>query len=85
MRRMPSNCLKTRPQAERKGPRIGVLVTMGFESGLRLSRGRGYGEGLPRHLQVDPDRTPGATSALAAASSLAKYVRWLSGLSKALT
>ncbi|MET0151574.1 MAG: hydantoinase/oxoprolinase family protein [Candidatus Binatia bacterium] len=45
--------LGTNALIERKGPRIGVLVTAGFESGLRLSRGRGYGEGLPRHLQVD--------------------------------
>ena len=36
--------LGTNALIERKGPRIGVLVTMGFESGLRLSRGRGYGE-----------------------------------------
>ena len=48
--------LGTNALIERKGPRIGVLVTMGFESGLRLSRGRGYGEGLPRHLQVDLPR-----------------------------
>jgi len=45
--------LGTNALIERKGPRMGVLVTAGFESGLRLSRGRGYGEGLPRHLQVD--------------------------------
>jgi N-methylhydantoinase A len=48
--------LGTNALIERKGPRIGVLVTAGFESGLRLSRGRGYGEGLPRHLQVDMGR-----------------------------
>ncbi len=48
--------LGTNALIERKGPRIGVLVTAGFESGLRLSRGRGYGEGLPRHLQVDLGR-----------------------------
>ncbi len=41
---------------ERKGPRIGVLLTMGFECCIKLSRGRGYGEGLPRHLQVDLPR-----------------------------
>jgi N-methylhydantoinase A len=48
--------LGTNALIERKGPRVGVLVTMGFESALRLSRGRGYGEGLPRHLQVDLPR-----------------------------
>ncbi len=48
--------LGTNALIERKGPRIGVLVTMGFESGIRLSRGRGYGDGLPRHLQVDLPR-----------------------------
>ena len=48
--------LGTNALIERRGPRIGVLVTAGFESGLRLSRGRGYGEGLPRHLQVDLGR-----------------------------
>ena len=48
--------LGTNALIERKGPRIGVLVTMGFESMIRLSRGRGYGEGLPRHLQVDVPR-----------------------------
>ncbi len=45
--------LGTNALIERRGPRIGVLVTMGFESLISLSRGRGYGEGLPRHLQVD--------------------------------
>jgi N-methylhydantoinase A len=49
--------LGTNALIERKGPRIGAVVTMGFESGMKLSRGRGYGEGLPRHLQVDLPRT----------------------------
>jgi N-methylhydantoinase A len=48
--------LGTNALIERRGPRIGVLVTMGFESLISLSRGRGYGEGLPRHLQVDLPR-----------------------------
>jgi N-methylhydantoinase A len=48
--------LGTNALIERKGPRIGVLVTMGFECMIGLSRGRGYGEGLPRHLQVDLPR-----------------------------
>jgi N-methylhydantoinase A len=45
--------LGTNALIERRGPRLGVIVTMGFECGMRLSRGRGYGDGLPRHLQVD--------------------------------
>lgn len=48
--------LGTNALIERKGPRIGVLVTMGFECGIKLGRGRGYGDGLPRHLQVDLPR-----------------------------
>jgi N-methylhydantoinase A len=48
--------LGTNALIERRGPRIGVLVTMGFENGIKLSRGRGYGDGLPRHLQVDLPR-----------------------------
>jgi N-methylhydantoinase A len=45
--------LGTNALIERRGPRLGVIVTMGFECGMRLSRGRGYGDGLARHLQVD--------------------------------
>lgn len=45
--------LGTNALIERRGPRLGVIVTMGFECGMRLSRGRGYGDGLPRHFQVD--------------------------------
>lgn len=45
--------LGTNALIERRGPRLGVIVTMGFECGMKLSRGRGYGDGLPRHLQVD--------------------------------
>ena len=48
--------LGTNALIERRGPRIGVLLTMGFESLIHLSRGRGYGEGLARHLQVDLPR-----------------------------
>jgi N-methylhydantoinase A len=48
--------IATNALIERKGPRIGVLLTMGFECCIKLSRGRGYGEGLPRHLQVDLPR-----------------------------
>ena len=32
---------------ERTGPRVGLIITQGFESTVPLSRGRGYGEGLP--------------------------------------
>lgn len=45
--------LGTNALIERKGPRIGVLVTSGFKSTIPLSRARGYGEGLPEHEQMD--------------------------------
>ena len=45
--------LGTNALIERKGPRIGVLVTTGFKSTIPLSRARGYGEGLPEHEQMD--------------------------------
>lgn len=45
--------LGTNALIERKGPRVGVIVTAGFESIIPLSRGRGYGEGLPERLQRD--------------------------------
>ncbi|MBT7952131.1 MAG: hydantoinase/oxoprolinase family protein [Gammaproteobacteria bacterium] len=38
--------LGTNALIEHNGPRIGMLVTAGFESTVVLSRGRGYGEGL---------------------------------------
>ena len=38
--------LGTNALIERKGPRIGLLVTAGFKSTIPLSRARGYGEGL---------------------------------------
>jgi N-methylhydantoinase A len=38
--------LGTNALIERSGPRIGALVTAGFEATIPLSRGRGYGEGL---------------------------------------
>jgi N-methylhydantoinase A len=45
--------LGTNALIERKGPRIGVLVTGGFKSTIPLSRARGYGEGLPEEQQMD--------------------------------
>jgi N-methylhydantoinase A len=45
--------LGTNALIERKGPRIGVLVTSGFKSTIPLSRARGYGEGLPESDQMD--------------------------------
>jgi N-methylhydantoinase A len=38
--------LGTNALIEHSGPRIGMLVTAGFEATVPLSRGRGYGEGL---------------------------------------
>ncbi len=45
--------LGTNALIERKGPRIGMLVTSGFKSTIPLSRARGYGEGLPESEQMD--------------------------------
>ena len=45
--------LGTNALIERKGPRIGALVTAGFKSTIPLSRGRGYGEGLDQSKQQD--------------------------------
>ncbi|MBL6749852.1 MAG: hydantoinase/oxoprolinase family protein [Nevskia sp.] len=38
--------LGTNALIQRKGPRVALLVTAGYESAVALSRGRGYGEGL---------------------------------------
>ncbi len=48
-----STTLGTNALIERKGPRIGVLVTTGFKSTIPLSRARGYGEGLSEAEQMD--------------------------------
>jgi N-methylhydantoinase A len=48
-----STTLGTNALIERKGPRIGVLVTTGFKSTIPLSRARGYGEGLAEVEQMD--------------------------------
>lgn len=45
--------LGTNALIERRGPRIGLLTTAGYESTVPLSRGRGYGEGLDRYAQDD--------------------------------
>jgi len=45
--------LGTNALIERKGPRVGVLVTTGFKSTIPLSRARGYGEGLSEERQMD--------------------------------
>ena len=45
--------LGTNALIERKGPKVGLLTTAGFESTVPLSRGRGYGEGLSDRLQRD--------------------------------
>ncbi len=48
--------LGTNALIERKGPRVGLLVTAGFKSVVPLSRGRGYGEGLDVAVQMDVPR-----------------------------
>jgi N-methylhydantoinase A len=45
--------LGTNALIERKGPKVALLVTAGFESTVPLSRGRGYGEGLDMRYQQD--------------------------------
>src|SRR5450759_5236366 len=43
--------LGTNALIELKGPRVGAIVTHGFEDTIPLSRGRGYGEGLDTSMQ----------------------------------
>ena len=45
--------LGTNALIERKGPRVGLLVTAGFKSTVPCSRGRGYGVGLSQERQQD--------------------------------
>lgn len=45
--------LGTNALLERKGPKVGLLTTAGYESSVPLSRGRGYGEGLTPKEQQD--------------------------------
>jgi N-methylhydantoinase A len=48
--------LGTNALIERNGPRLGLLITHGFESTVPLSRGRGYAEGLPEEQVRDLSR-----------------------------
>lgn len=48
--------LGTNALIERKGPRVGLITTAGYESMVPLSRGRGYGEGLPDNERRDLPR-----------------------------
>lgn len=43
--------LGTNALIEHKGPKVGAIVTHGFEDAIPLSRGRGYGEGLDYSMQ----------------------------------
>ena len=45
--------LGTNALIEHNGPRVGLLVTAGFEATVPLSRGRGYGDGMPDLAQRD--------------------------------
>jgi len=45
--------LGTNALIERRGPRVGLLVTAGFKHTIPLSRARGYGEGLSESEQMD--------------------------------
>ncbi|HKY92879.1 MAG TPA: hydantoinase/oxoprolinase family protein [Nevskiaceae bacterium] len=49
--------LGTNALIQRKGPKVALLTTAGYESSVPLSRGRGYGEGLDYKVQQD---LPGA-------------------------
>ncbi|MGE0484182.1 MAG: hydantoinase/oxoprolinase family protein [Gammaproteobacteria bacterium] len=51
-----STTLGTNALIERKGPRIGLIVTAGFDAVVPLSRGRGYGDGLSYQEQHDIPR-----------------------------
>ncbi|HYF26314.1 MAG TPA: hydantoinase/oxoprolinase family protein, partial [Baekduia sp.] len=48
--------LGTNALIERDGPRVGLLITEGFESTVPLSRGRGYAEGIAPELAMDLTR-----------------------------
>jgi len=45
--------LGTNALIERKGPRLGLLTTMGFRSSVPLARAQGYGTGLDHKKQMD--------------------------------
>jgi N-methylhydantoinase A len=48
--------LGTNALIECSGPRVGLLITEGFESTVAISRGRGYAEGLPLEKAMDLPR-----------------------------
>lgn len=48
--------LGTNALIERTGPRVGLIITHGFESTVPISRGRGYAEGLPLNEIKDLSR-----------------------------
>ncbi|MEO0436505.1 MAG: hydantoinase/oxoprolinase family protein [Pseudomonadota bacterium] len=48
--------LGTNALIERNGPRVGLLISTGFESTVPISRGRGYLEGIPAHQIQDMSR-----------------------------
>ena len=66
--------LGTNALIERKGPKVGVLVTAGFKSVIPIARGRGYGEGLDISQQMDlPNASrPDALSREARGSSMSR-------------
>lgn len=45
--------LGTNALIERKGPRVGLLTTVGFRSSVPLARAKGYGVGLDHKRQMD--------------------------------
>jgi N-methylhydantoinase A len=45
--------LGTNALIERKGPRLGLLTTVGFRSSVPLTRAKGYATGLPHKQQMD--------------------------------
>lgn len=51
-----STTLGTNALIERKGPRLGLLITEGFGSTVPCSRGRGHGDGLPYEQRHDVPR-----------------------------
>ena len=45
--------LGTNALIERKGPRLGLLTTVGYRASVPLARAKGYGTGLPHKQQMD--------------------------------
>lgn len=48
--------LGTNALIERRGPKVGLLITAGFESTIPISRGSGYADGLPDEQARDLSR-----------------------------